>query len=127
MTSHPLDVDLADLVDGTLDHARAERLEAHLADCLLCRLKRGRLLGAPPTGSGGSPLPSPPFDLPAVEEGGEPTVGDVWLAGTDERLLVRILGIARDRVTVAPITLDAGAADDEALVFARSLTVHRPR
>ena len=123
MSPHPLDVDLADLVDGTLDHARAERLEAHLADCLLCRLKRRRLLGAPPAG-GGVPLPSPHFDLPAVEEGGEPSAGDIWLAGADERLLVRILGTAGDRVTVAPVTLDAGAADDEALVFGQSLTVH---
>ena len=116
MSGHPLDVDLADLVDGALDAAAAERVEAHLADCLLCRLKRRRLLGAPPPAGGGSPLPSPHFVLPAVEEGGEPAAGDVWLAGADQRLLVQILGVAGDRVAVAPVTLDVGAADDEAPV-----------
>ena len=132
MIPHPLDVDLADLVDGALDAAAAERLEAHLADCLLCRLKRRRLLGAPPPAGGGPPLPSPHFDLPAVEEGGEPAVGDVWLAGTDDRLLVQVLGLAGDRVRVAPVTLDVGAADDEALVTGhvavyRALATELPR
>jgi hypothetical protein len=126
MSWHPLDVDLADLVDGVLDQDRAARLEAHLADCLLCRLKRRRLLGAgpPPPAGGGAPLPSPHFDLPAVEVGGEPAAGDVWLAGTDERLLVQVLGVAGDAVTVAPVTFDVGAADDETQVFGDAVTVH---
>ena len=123
MNGHPLDVDLADLVDGVLDQAEATQLEAHLAGCLLCRLKRRRLLGAPPAG-GGAPLPSPHFELPAVQEGGEPTAGDVWLAGADDRLLVQVLGVAGDRATVAPVTFDIGAADDETLGFGRSLAVH---
>jgi hypothetical protein len=132
VTGHPLDVDLADLVDGALDAAAAERVEAHLADCLLCRLKRRRLLGAPPPAGVGSPLPSPHFDLPAVEEGGEPAAGDVWLAGTDDRLLVQVLGTDGDQVTVAPVTLDVGAADDEApvtghFVVYRALATDLPR
>ena len=131
MSPHPLDVDLADLVDGVLDSARATRVEAHLADCLLCRLKRRRLLGAPPAG-GGSALPSPHFELPAVAEGGEPAVGEVWLAGTDDRLLVQVVGVAGDRVAVAPVTFDLAAADDEALVTGqvvvfRALATELPR
>ena len=46
--AHPLDVDLADLVDGCGGRRPGPRqVEAHLADCLLCRLKHRRLLGAP--------------------------------------------------------------------------------
>lgn len=121
MTGHPLDVDLADLVDGVLDAARAADVEAHLDECLLCRLKRRRLEGAP-AGDGGSrrPLPAPAFELPPFEAGGEPAVDDLWLAGAEDRLLVLVLGVTGDRVTVAPVTFDVGAADDEAVIVEQS-------
>lgn len=133
MTSHPLDVDLADLVDGVLDATRAADVEAHLDGCLLCRLKRRRLEGAPapapvegPSGplSGQriprGPLPAPAFAVPALDAGGDPAVDDLWLAGTEDRLLVLVLGVAGDRVTAAPVTLDVEAADDEAVVVEQS-------
>ena len=118
MTSHPLDVDLADLVDGVLDAARTADVEAHLDACLLCRLKRRRLEGAPAPADGF--LPGPAFNVPPFEPGGDPAVDDLWLAGTDDRLLVLLLGVAGDRVTAAPVTLDVEAADDEAVVVEHS-------
>ena len=120
MTSHPLDVDLADLVDGVLDASRAAGVEAHLDACLLCRLKRRRLEGAPAPAPAGGFLPGPAFDMPSLEPGGDPAVDDLWLAGTDDRLLVLVLGITGDRVTAAPVTLDVEAADDETVVVEQS-------
>lgn len=120
MTSHPLDVDLADLVDGVLDAARAADVEAHLDDCLLCRLKRRRLEGAPAPGRAHAPLPAPAFDLPPFDTGGEPAVDELWVAGADDRLLVLVLGVAGDRITAAPVTFDVEAADDETVVVERS-------
>jgi hypothetical protein len=129
MSGHPLDVDLADLVDGVLDAARADEVEAHLDGCLLCRLKRRRLDGTPAPGGGGSPLPAPAFVVPATEAGGEPAPDDLWLAGDGDRLLVFVQAVAGDRVTVAPVTFDVGAADDETVIveqspFRTSVAVH---
>ncbi len=120
MTSHPLDVDLADLVDGVLDAARAAGVETHLDACLLCRLKRRRLEGAPAPASADEFLPGPAFVVPSMEPGGEPAVDDLWLAGTEDRLLVLVLGVAGDRITAAPVTLDIEAADDETVVVEQS-------
>ena len=119
MTSHPLDVDLADLVDGVLDGARAAGVESHLDACLLCRLKRRRLEGAPAAGRGGA-LPALAFDAPTLEAAGDPAADDLWLAGTDDRLLVLVLGVGGDRVTAAPVTLDVESADDETVIVAQS-------
>lgn len=120
MTSHPLDVDLADLVDGVLDAPRAAGVEAHLEACLLCRLKRRRLEGAPAPASAGGFLPGPAFDVPPFESGREPAVEDLWVAGAEERLLVLVMGVAGDRITAAPVTLDIESADDETVVVEQS-------
>ena len=120
MTSHPLDVDLADLVDGVLGAARATELEAHLDECLLCRLKRRRLEGTPAPAPAGRPLPAPAFEVAATEAGAEPSVDDLWLAGGDDRLLVLVRGVAGDRVTAAPVTFDVAAADEETVIVEES-------
>jgi hypothetical protein len=120
MTSHPLDVDLADLVDGVLDAARAADVEAHLDGCVLCRLKRRRLEGAPAPGRGSSALPAPAFDVAVFEPGGTPAVDDLWVAGENDRLLVLVVGVAGDRITAAPVTFDVEAADDETVVVEQS-------
>jgi hypothetical protein len=114
---HPLDVDLADLVDGLVDDRRAAQLEAHVAECLLCLVKRRRLVHAPPAGDGGAPLPSPDFVVPRVDRTVvAPASGEIWLAGDEERVLVLVLRVRDDRALVVPVSLDTEAADDEAVV-----------
>jgi anti-sigma factor RsiW len=126
-TGHPLDVDLADLVDGVLDDARTAQVEAHLTECLSCRLKVERLVGSPAAPAiVDRTLPSPGFLVPAVEPAGdEASTGDLWLAGpdpdspdgSDERVMVVVLGAQDDgRLLVAPVTFDVEAADEETLV-----------
>jgi hypothetical protein len=117
---HPLDVDLADLVDGVVEAARASQLEAHLSECLLCRIKRERLRRAPPATPAPTadrpPLPSLAFVVPGTQEGVEPTAGELWVTGGDERILVLVVRAHPDRLLVAPVTLDVEAADEENVV-----------
>jgi len=126
--AHPLDVDLADLAEGVLDGARAALVEAHLAGCLVCRARLGRLQEAPRVALHlDRPLPSPAFAVPdfGADGVGEPAVGDLWLTGGDDRLLVLVLRVAGDRLLVAPATFDVEAADDETLVLdTAGLAVH---
>ena len=121
--AHPLDVDLADLVDGLLDDDAAAQAEAHIARCLVCRARHGRLGGAPTVApsddepSRTATLPSPAFLVPVTEGGDEgPAPADLWLAGGDERTMVVVLGVQGGRVLVAPVTFDIEAADEETLV-----------
>ena len=117
--AHPLDIDLADFVDGILDEPRALQLEAHLAGCAVCRIKRLRLDQAPRAGPvrGGEPFTSPAFEVPQVDEDAVPATGELWLAGGEERVLVLVLGPhGHERVLVAPVTLDVAAADDRTVV-----------
>jgi len=120
--AHTLDVDLADLADGVLDDARTAEVEAHLSECLSCRLKLERLIGAPPSAPVlDRPLASPAFTVPngGGDAGtGPPAVGDLWLTASEPRLLVVVLGGEEDRVLVAPVTFDVETADDETLVVA---------
>jgi hypothetical protein len=116
--AHPLDVDLADLVDGLLGGARLAAVEAHLPGCLHCRLKVHRLreAGLGPLGEAPLPsLPSLPFPVPE-RHAGSPSPGDVRLAGEGERLLLVVLRVDGDRALVAPVTLDVEAADDETVL-----------
>ena len=114
---HPLDVDLADLAGGVLDDARAAEIEAHLSECLSCRLKLERLIGASPAAPiVDRPLASPAFTVPTGESAEAPAVGDMWLTGSEPRLLVVVMGEEEGRLLVAPVTFDVEAADDETLV-----------
>ncbi|MGI8806459.1 MAG: hypothetical protein ACR2KK_01135 [Acidimicrobiales bacterium] len=118
---HPLDIDLADLLDGLLDEPRAADVGAHVDGCLLCRVKRLRLSQAPRAGpmTGTETLPTPTFVPPTVDdEGGVAAIAELWLAGGDERMLVLVLAPhGGERVLVAPVTLDVEAADDEAVIL----------
>ena len=99
--AHPLDVDLADLVDGLLDDARAAEVEAHLADCLLCRLQRrtpARRARRPPS-TVGRALPAPAFAVPAVDGAARRSrrsTSSGWPAPTT-RLLVLVLRASHGR------------------------------
>lgn len=119
-SAHPLDIELADLVDGAAGEPLATRLGAHLAGCFLCRVKLLRLTGAPPPGAGGAALPCPAFVMPELDPSAEPTAGELWLAGGDERTLVLVVRATGDQVSVVPVTLDTEAADDGAVVVDQS-------
>jgi hypothetical protein len=129
-SAHPLDVDLADLVDGLLDEGRREQVQEHVADCLLCRIKLRRLrdaAGEDPsdfTAFGSSfrdlAIAAPAFAVPDVigPDDGAPQPGEIWAAGDEERILVFILGnVDEGRVMLAPVTFDADTADDETVVL----------
>lgn len=124
---HPLDVELADLVDGVLAAGRAAAVEAHVAACLLCRLKHVRLSSSPPgpADGGKAPGPSPPYPvLPggvptgrgSADDDDEPVAGDLWIAGGDEGILVLVLRARGSGALVVPVTFDVDAADEEAVV-----------
>ncbi len=117
-SAHPLDVDLGDLADGTLDRARAAAIDAHLTGCALCRIKRVRLAGAPPPAQDAEtqPVASTSFEVPAIEEGDELVAGEIRLVGGDQRLLVLVLEVGPHTVLVTPVTFDVEAADDESVV-----------
>ncbi len=119
--AHPLDVDLADLADGVLDGPATALVEAHLADCLVCRARLGRLRQATPAALHlDRPLPTLTFPRPGGgpdDPDRQPAVDELWLAGSDDRLLlVLVLRAEGGRVSIAPVTFDVEAADDETLV-----------
>ena len=135
---HPLDIDLADLASNLVDEARREALEDHLGGCLLCRIKVRRLrdaLGEPPEAR--SPARSG-ADVSAGNSAGlsvtaprvsvaEVTVdrlapGQLWAAGTEERLLVLVLRERNGRVLVVPVTFDVPGADDATIVVEAALS-----
>jgi hypothetical protein len=135
---HPLDVDLADFAGDLVDAVQRESLEDHLSGCLLCRIKVRRLrdaLGGPSAkrpiaqtganshqgiGAGvGSTIPK--ISLPAVISD-RPAPGQLWVAGNEERLLVLVLRDGDGRVSVAPVTFDTLAADDETIVVDATLS-----
>lgn len=132
---HPLDVDLADFADDLVDSAQREALEDHLSVCLLCRIKVSRLREAlrdqsevPHSGQSGLEVgTSINAGLSAIAPLEDLTVdqlkaGQLWAAGKEQRLLVLILREQHGRAFVAPVTFDAGAADDETVVVVEAST-----
>jgi hypothetical protein len=137
---HPLDVDLADYAGDLAGAVQREALEDHLSGCLLCRIKVRRLRDAlgvsahagPGAQSGdtardrghgpGTGMSFPGLPLPRVNCT-RPAPGQLWGAGNDERLLVLVLREEEDgRVSAAPVTFDAPAADDETIVVDAALS-----
>jgi hypothetical protein len=132
-------MDLADLADGLLDAARRDQLEEHLADCLLCRVKLRRLRDA----GANSEAPEAPLLRRALENvevatpafyipeplgasGDVPEPGEVWAAGSEERVLVLVISSIEDaRVIVAPVSFDVDTADDETIIVASDQTALR--
>jgi hypothetical protein len=120
---HPLDIDLADLVEGNLDERLRTQVSEHLRDCLLCRIKVRRLRqarGRPyASDKADAALEWPRFFVPDEEPrelAGDAVEGDVWSVGEDPRMLVVVTGLVDNRLLVAPLTFDVEAADDETIV-----------
>ena len=127
---HPLDADLLDLVEGLLTPEAAATVEAHLAGCALCRIKRQRLAGEPPT----NPADLGAVDLGAVDLGDQviprfrpvdsvdappatAVPGELWLTDGDEAVMVLIRRILDPSLAlVVPVTFDLEAADSGALI-----------
>ncbi len=120
---HPLDTDLLDLVDGILPPEVADAVEAHLAGCVLCRIKHQRLRGEPPTehvdhvdlGDADIPPFRPVDSMDASPATAAP--GELWLTGGDEAVMVVIRQILTPSLAlVAPVTFDVEAADAGTIV-----------
>ena len=104
---HPLDVEIAGLVDGSAAPDDADRVEEHLSACLLCRIKRARLTGRRPaamsvqvdTAALAAPaMPSAPGGGP----GGEPRPGDIWVTSSPDRVMALVVAADDDITIVVP-------------------------
>lgn len=121
-SAHPLDSDLLDFVEGALPAAESLPIDEHLADCILCRIKRQRLANVPPvdlTGARGlalptfSPIRSEPLD------GSEAVRGDLWTTASEDSAIVLIRSVRENDwgIVVVPVILDVEVADSGALVL----------
>jgi hypothetical protein len=121
-STHPLDTDLLDFVEGALDDAAGRAVETHLAGCLLCRIKRQRLTGVAPIELADiRDLTVPGFGSIEIEDapGTAAQRGELWLTASDEATMVLVRTI-RDNdygVVVVPVTLDVEVADSGALIL----------
>lgn len=122
-SAHPLDTDLFDLIEGSLDAASARLVQSHLEGCLLCRIKRQRLSDAPPIEFADvSDLAVPAFTLVDVQDAPSRDAkrGELWLTAGDEAIMVLVRTVRTapaHGLVVVPVTLDVEAADDETLVL----------
>lgn len=122
-SAHPLDTDIFDLIEGSLDAASAKLIEAHLEQCLLCRIKRQRLSDAPPIDFADvAGLMVPEYSRIDVQDafGVEANRGELWLTVGDEAVMVLVRSVRTAPATglvVVPVTFDVEAADDETIVL----------
>ncbi len=125
-SAHPLDMELLDYVEGACDTESADRIAAHLAQCLLCRIKRQRLTGAPPMElTDARTIVAPDFVAIAFAPGeGKPQPGELWLTNADDATIVLVTSIRADGdgVVVVPVTLDVEAADQRVLTLDQSVS-----
>ena len=123
-SAHPLDTELLDYVEGTSDAESAEQITLHLAECLLCRIKRQRLTGAPSMETTDvRSVVTPEFatiDVVPEERMAQP--GELWLTNADDATIVLIRSIRNDGdgVIVVPVTLDVEAADHRTMTLDES-------
>lgn len=120
-SAHPLDTELLDYVEGTCDAESAKSIASHLAQCLLCRIKRQRLSGAPPMDlTDVRSVVAPDFAAIDVEpRNGDPRPGELWLTSADDAamVLVRSIRADGDGVVVVPVTLEIEVADQRVLTL----------
>lgn len=121
--AHPLDADIVDLVANNLGAAQTKQVEAHLQDCLLCRIKRQRIRSAPPINlSDISDLVAPSFpriDSEAISDP-DPQSGQLWLTTDEDPVMVLVRVVRNGGLVAVPVTLDIEAADSETLVLDES-------
>lgn len=122
LTTHPSDTDLLDFVESVGDAAAEQRIVAHLADCVICRIKVQRLRDA-------SPIELAPLDVVFVPTfaplefenlGGEfARPGELWLtvASDAAMVLVRSVRLGGAGVVVVPVTADIEVADSSTRVL----------
>lgn len=124
--SHPLDVELLSLARGAVSSEYRDSAEAHLKECLLCRIRLQRLVSAQlPKLSEASAREPAGLAIPQAivallrdpPTRGEPEPDELWLAGSDERLLLWIRAVRGGIVLCHPVTLDVEMADAETLVI----------
>ena len=118
---HPLDADLRDLVEGALSPKAAGAVEAHLAGCVLCRIKCQRLGSEPPTDLVDLSEADIPRFHPIDSVDASPATavpGELWLTGGDEAVMVVVRQILDPSLgLVVPVTFDVEAADSGTVVL----------
>lgn len=124
---HPLDTDLLDLVEGALDITAARAIEAHLAGCVLCRIKRQRMTGMAPIALRDvRDLAIPGFGTIEIEDapGAAAQQGELWLTASDEATMVLVRSVRSNDygVVVVPVTLDIEVADSGTLILEESVS-----
>lgn len=120
--AHPLDVDLVDFVDGSLDATQTRIISEHLDECLSCRIKRQRIAQtAPVEFTASADMAIPVFagiDVEQVDPGSA-RPGELWLTAAEDASMVLITKLRANDwgVIVAPVVFDVEIADIGTLVL----------
>ena len=121
---HPSALALAASQD---ESEEAVAVREHLAVCLICRVRGGRLRHMTAPGSPSddavarilqASAPEPPIlaRLTTTHEEGPPRPGELWRVGRDEALLVWVRRVFAGTADVVPAVLDIELADQESVV-----------
>lgn len=122
LMGHPSDLDLLEYLESVLDEAAVERVESHLAECLVCRVSLDQMRRSSPF-----PLP-PPIEVPDVSfwplrvedlPGTMARPGELWLTASDvaSMVLVRAAELNAERFTVVPVVRDVEVVDRSARIL----------
>ena len=122
---HPLDVEIADLVDGLLDPKIHNAVEVHLAQCLLCRIKRQRFVGQPCVElMSPNDVEIPKFNLIETQDEQDTVVqaGDLWITKGSDGIVVLVRSVDANDAIVVPVVVDVELADDECQIVPAKLS-----
>lgn len=123
-TEHPLDIDLMEYALGSCDDSRAAYISDHLNSCVLCRIRLARIrrsglqpVAVPPEVAPREVSPTLLATLNSARRPDSITPGQVWLAGSVQRILIWVRAVLDSAVSVYAMTLDIEAADDTTLII----------